>query len=359
MATSKIWGTFLRSRVLPSSQPRWIRPRPLPLFLQRRPASYQHFPGRGGRRGPLRNDPEDQSPYDVRSTYSGQRVDRFQRIWQAHGNKILILGAGGLVFYVYNLETVPVSGRRRFNCISDAREEAMGRIMYRGELQDLQGRLLPANHPLTQRVAKVVERLLPASGLGHQQWAVHVVDDPDVKNAFVIAGGKVFIFTGMIDFVRDDDGLAAVLGHEIAHNVCHHTAEKISDSIVVLALAMILSLTYDVSGGTVQWLFHWIYSLPQGRKQEAEADEIGLSMMAQSCYDPKAAYHLWKRMEETDKDKIPQFMSTHPSHANRMGHIQKLLPQTQAQAEASDCSSLRGYRDRFHGAFQNFGKEFW
>lgn len=347
MTASKLRQPFPQSSGLRSSPLPFIRS----PFFQYRPASYQHFPGSGKNTSTSKKSlPQ--------GSFSSETYP-FQRIWQAHGRKFLIFGVCASGFYAYNLETVPVSGRRRFNCISNDREAALGKQAYMAELQELKSRLLPATHPLTQKVAKVVERLLPNSGLSHQEWVVHVINDPEQRNAFVLPGGKVFVYTGMIDFAQDDDTLAAVLGHEIAHNVCHHTAEKMSDSITIMLLAGVLAYSFDISGGLVHYIFQYIYNLPQGRLQEAEADEVGLSMMAQSCFDPNAAYRLWKRMENKDKDHIPQFLSTHPSHKNRSTRIQELLPQAEAQVEESGCGSMRSYRDQFQSAFHGLGRDIW
>ena len=121
-----------------------------------------------------------------------------------------------MTFYIYNLETVPVSGRRRFNCISAKRETDMAQQLYGQVMQEFGSRVLPAWHPNSKLVNKVMNRLIPASGLEDQAWEVHVVNDPQM-NAFVLPGGKVFVFSGILPICNGEDGLATVLGHEIAH----------------------------------------------------------------------------------------------------------------------------------------------
>jgi predicted Zn-dependent protease len=139
-------------------------------------------------------------------------------------------------------------------------------------------------------------------------------------NAFVIPGGKVFVYSGILDVALNDDGLAAVLGHEIAHNLARHQAESMSTMVMLEPLRWVL-LLLDYSGQTFglgriigHLLMDFGIQRPASRKQEGEADFIGLMMMSKACFDPKAAIGLWERMEIATKDQqIPQWLSTHPS----------------------------------------------
>ncbi|KAL9106856.1 MAG: hypothetical protein Q9227_008189 [Pyrenula ochraceoflavens] len=221
-------------------------------------------------------------------------------------------------------------------------------------IQQTKSQLLPANHPLTQRVAKIVERLLPFSGLHmNKQWKVHVIKAPEVKNAFVLHGGYVFVFSGMIDFARDDDGLAAVLSHEIAHNACHHVSENLSNSGVASGIVYLLATfgLLPISIGSI--LSSLVYEHPMSRIQEAEADSVGVLMMAQACFDPRASVGLWDRMEREDKSQSFQLLSTHPSHHNRMEHMRQLLPEAQSKAEQNGCSSTTKYLSTFHNSIRH------
>lgn len=139
-----------------------------------------------------------------------------------------VITAGGTTVYVLNLEEVPVSGRRRFNFIPAKIEEALGESTVSEIKQQYAGQFLDDDDPRSRMVKKVLERLLPfafeqGKGLAEMNWEVHVIDSPEM-NAFVVPGGKVFVFTGILPHCKDEDGIAAVLGHEIAHVVAHHTA---------------------------------------------------------------------------------------------------------------------------------------
>jgi metalloendopeptidase OMA1, mitochondrial len=141
-------------------------------------------------------------------------------------------------------------------------------------------------------------------------------------NAFVIPGGKVFVFSGILPIAKNDDGLAAILGHEIAHNLARHGAERMS-SMVMLEPIRWLLIFLDSTGYTMglgrllgEVALDLGLSRPASRKQESEADYIGLLMMAKSCYDPAEAVKVWERMEKAQKaqgQEVPQWLSTHPS----------------------------------------------
>lgn len=204
----------IRPRAFPSAFPR-----PAQTTLNRAPfRNYQKLPfGRGG--------PQYQR-FSARSGVAGL----FTR-WAARPTfyrDVGVITAGAGTVYVLNLEQVPVSGRRRFNFIPAKIEEALGESTVEEIKQQYSGRFLPEHDPRVRQVKRVLERLLPfafqeGEGLREMTWEVHVIDSPE-QNAFVVPGGKVFVFTGILPHCQNEDGIAAVLGHEIAHVVAHHTA---------------------------------------------------------------------------------------------------------------------------------------
>lgn len=232
-------------------------------------------------------------------------------LWRTSPNVRYGVGAVGLAgggIYYYNRETVPISGRRRFNCISTAWEERMAESQYQGVMQEYGRHVLPPSHPDSEIVNKVLRRLIPAAGLQGQNWEVKVIDDPEQENAFVLPGGKVFVFSGILPVCAGEDGLAAVLGHEIAHNVAHHTAEKVSQFAYLIPLALFLVWTFDISGQLAQLMVNIALERPGSRKMESEADYLGLLMMAQACYDPNAAVGFWERMSKAEQHAPPQIL---------------------------------------------------
>ena len=258
------------------------------------------------------------------------------------------LGAAGAGFYVYNLEEVPVSGRRRFNVVGDATMQDMGKQAYQQVIQQYGNAILPSLDPRVLQVKRVLDRLVPSSGLDPGDWEVNVIDSEET-NAFVIPGGKVFVFTGILPVCGDDDGLAAVLGHEIAHNVAKHHAEKVSQSYILAAGFMVLQFFFELPDTASNLLLTLAFERPGSRKQEAEADYIGLLMMAESCYDPSAAVSFWHRMREVEKTHPapPQLLSTHPSSASREANLQKWLPQAMDKYSQSECGGISGFAQDF------------
>ena len=279
---------------------------------------------------------------------------RLYNLWQTSPNfryGVGAAGVGGGVFYYSNLETVPVSGRLRFNCFSAKWEERVAAGQAQEVLQEYGRRILPPNHPDSRLVNKVMQRLIPASGLEYLNWEVKVIDDPSQVNAFVIPGGKVFVFSGILPICRGEEGLAAVLGHEISHQLAHHVGERLSGMVFVVALAFLASYSFDISGQLSQYVLDLILSRPGSRKMESEADYIGLLMMAKACYDPNAAASLWARMAKAEQFAIPQFLSTHPASQNRIERIQGWLAEAQDKRIQSNCGSTLAFADQFSRAF--------
>ena len=142
--------------------------------------------------------------------------------------------------------------------------------MYQQTLSQYRGRVLGPNHPSSRMVRRVLDRLIPFSGATDSSWEVHVIDDPSQMNAFVMPGGKVFVFSGILPICRSDDGLAAVLGHEIAHNVAHHAAERMSQTVMLAAILYPLAYLIGVPDALGQLVLDFGFLRPGSRKQEAE-----------------------------------------------------------------------------------------
>ena len=262
-----------------------------------------------------------------------------------------VISVGGGVFYFSNLEDVPVSGRRRFNCISPQQEAAITKRSSEELLRLYSDRILPPNHPYSRLVSEVAGRLLPVSGIQDQKWEVRVIDDLEEKNAFV-TGDKIFVFSGILPICQGEDGLAVVLGHEIGHSVAHHIAESLSKTAPLQILALAISLMFDISGGFSQSIVDIALKKTNSRTQESEADYIGLLMVAKACYDPHAAVGLWHRMAKEEKDArhaTPQFLSTHPASQNRVKTIEHWLPEAADVQAASECGRMESYGKSIDG----------
>ena len=164
------------------------------------------------------------------------------------------------------------------------------------------------------------------------------------------------MYTGILKIATDDDMLAAILGHEISHNLARHSAEALSSNVLLEPLRWIL-ITLDATGYTFglgqilgEFALGFGIRQPASRKQESEADYIGLLMMAKACYNPNAAVKVWERMAAAEKasgQSIPEWLSTHPSNANRIQNMIEWLPKAEEARNEGDCAVTTSYRDAF------------
>ncbi|KAI3000848.1 hypothetical protein CBS147346_6817 [Aspergillus niger] len=270
--------------------------------------------------------------------------------WQAW---LALIAVGGS-FYVYNLETVELTGRTRFNCVSDDLERQMGDNEYQQLLKRAEGMILPPSHYISEEVTRVFERLIAHTPVQGTNWEVHVINDMSQQNAFVLPNGKVFVYTGILPVCGNSDGLAAVLGHEIAHVLAHHQAERMSHSVPSVILTYGLVYLFGTFGHFASQMLDWSVNLPNTRVQEAEADNIGLMLMAKACYNPRAVVDFWDHMHKSERVRVPEFMSTHPSAFNRMQSMSERLYRAEALYENSGCHMVRGYIPEFTDAIDHY-----
>ena len=197
------------------------------------------------------------------------------------------------------------------------------------------------NPAVTKRVKLITGRLISQaikthSNTSNWEWSGKVIDDPETVNAWCMAGGKMAIYTGLINKVKPtDDELAQVMGHEIAHALANHTAEKMSVAMAsqagLSALSIALSVTgYDFSGLSmtgVELAATTAIFLPNSRTAEEEADRMGIELAAKAGYNPYAATTLWQKMAKAGGGSPPAFLSTHPAPGNRQETLRRLAPQ--------------------------------
>jgi hypothetical protein len=163
-----------------------------------------------------------------------------------------------------------------------------------------------------------------------------VINDPETVNAFAVPGGKVAVYTGIFSAARDEAGLAVVLGHEIAHALARHPAERMSQSLLLQLGGVGLSVALGKNPAVANQVLQ-AYGmgagvgvlLPFSRAQETEADRIGLILMAKAGYDPRVALDLWERMEKKEGGKgvPPEFLSTHPGYETRTRQLRAFMPE--------------------------------
>src|SRR5947199_7843030 len=243
-----------------------------------------------------------------------------------------------LVALLAGCAAAPYTRRSQLILISPEEENKLGARAF----QQVLGKSHPdgraqVNGPVEavgQRLARVAER-------PDYEWRFVAIDDPKQQNAFCLPGGKVAVYTGIFPIAESTNGLAVVLGHEIAHALARHGAERISQGLVTQAGGSLLGAWLGGGPGTNTILAAYGLGaqlgvlLPYSRTQESEADHIGLLLMARAGYDPRGALAFWQRMEQrTGTDGPPQFLSTHPGHGTREQQIRAWLPEALPYYEA-------------------------
>ncbi|WP_427453058.1 M48 family metallopeptidase [Litorimonas sp. WD9-15] len=265
----------------------------------------------------------------------GRRRGGFR--WQI----MLLFAIGAGIYYFMNQETVPLTGRSQLRTMEPAQEMQLGLQSYQQILSD--SKVLSGNEPVVQAVRQIGDRLATTadqmlvaetgkpSGF---DWAVNVIDS-EQANAFALPGGYSAIYTGLIPIAENEDGLAVVMGHEIAHALAHHGAERMAQQNMQRIVGAGVSLgaggmdagaqraVMGVFGGISQYG----YALPFSRKHESEADYIGLLLVARACYDPREAPKLWERMGANAGATPPEFQSTHPSPETRVADFKRWMPE--------------------------------
>lgn len=247
----------------------------------------------------------------------------------------------GLLSMLTGCYRAPGTARDQLIFFSEEKELQFGLQAYREVLRDAR---LSQNPEITEMVQRVGWRIAKVANKPEYQWEFAVIDDDKMVNAFCLPGGKVAVFTGILKITQGEPGLATVMGHEIAHALQRHGVERMSRSILdqIAQLGAIgAAAAGHSSGGAIQGLlgaYGVNVSLPFNRKQESEADYIGLRLMAEAGYDPREAVPFWERMSGCPRQMIgklcfrsqhaiPEFLSTHPSDVTRINQIEAWLPE--------------------------------
>lgn len=210
------------------------------------------------------------------------------------------------------------SDRQRLILVPDSQMNLLGEQAYEDIIAQSR---LSRDEGLNREVQAIGLRIAAASGEDFD-WEFAVIDE-DQANAFCLPGGKVAVYTGILPFARNSAGLAAVMGHEVAHALLRHAAERISQDYLLqsgLALAGFSfqnSAYRDVLAAALGIGAQFGVALPFSRFQEGEADRVGLELMAKAGYDPREAVALWERMNAASGGRTPEILSTHPDPAAR------------------------------------------
>ena len=228
------------------------------------------------------------------------------------------------------------TGRSQFMLISPEAAIVESETAYLstvGEL-DREGKLV-TDPELVGRIARITGRLVTVAeqtfpGSRDWQWSVAIIDDPDTVNAWCMAGGRMAVYTGLIEQLQlTDDELAQIMGHEISHALANHTAERMSRAIATSIGVVAVGVAADNSATAMAGaalVANVALTLPNSRTAESEADSIGMELATRAGYDPEAAVTLWQKMGSLSDKRPPEFLSTHPEPDNRQAALQRQIP---------------------------------
>ena len=252
-----------------------------------------------------------------------------------------------IIFFSSGCATVPITKRTQLNMISESEITASSLQTY-NEL--ISTSTLSTDRQAKKTLKKVGTRLSAATEellaelnrgdeISYLDWEFNLIEDPDTVNAFCMPGGKIAVYTGLLPISKNESGLAAVVGHEIAHAIAKHGNERMSH-LMIRDLGANILLTLLSGGETserTQQVILVAYGLttqvgailPYSRLHESEADQLGMIIMAKAGYDPAQAVSLWERMNENSSASIPEFMSTHPNSQSRIDNMKSFLPEAE------------------------------
>lgn len=248
-------------------------------------------------------------------------------------NRLYVVCMVVLIAFVAGCETAPFTGRSRLMLVGDTQMRELGMTAFQEMLGEQEisedSELTAVLDRIGRRVSEVGDRYLIEYGKAAYDWEFVLIDS-ESANAFCLPGGKVGVYTGLVNYTENEAELANVVAHEVAHAILEHGGERMSQSLLIqMGFAAIMAGMEEKDenvqtgvlaalglGATVGVL------MPYSRRHEFEADEVGLMLLAETGYDPESAVVFWDRFARKGGAGMPEFLSTHPSDANRVQHLQ-------------------------------------
>jgi len=238
---------------------------------------------------------------------------------------------------------VPMTHRRGLHLVPASQLltlsfQQYGQVLKESKLSADQGQVAMVRR-VGQRIADSAEAFLRDSGMESEiknyKWEFNMIEDDKVANAWCMPGGKVAVYTGILQYTQDETGLAVVMGHEVAHAMAQHGNERMSQALLVNMGGMALAVALSQKPSQTQQLFMMAFGLgttvglllPYSRLHESEADRIGLILMARAGYDPREAIPFWERMNKMGGSRPPELLSTHPAPASRIENLKTHIPE--------------------------------
>jgi predicted Zn-dependent protease len=247
-----------------------------------------------------------------------------------------------VLLFIAGCATVPITGRKQLSLVSQSQMLSLGQnnfyqILKEEKLSRNQQKIDMLNR-VGVKIALSAEEFMRDNNM-HQQiseynWRFVLIENDESINAFCLPGGKIGVYTGILDYTQDETGLAVVIAHEVAHAIANHGGERMSQMLLVQLGGTTLASAIKEKPRETQSYFLLAYGiganlgymLPYSRIQEYEADRIGLIIMARAGYDPREAVNLWQRLNRSKDARPPEFLSTHPAPASRIESIRRQIP---------------------------------
>lgn len=248
--------------------------------------------------------------------------------------RLVLVASAGLLVACQTVQTtrsglVGIDRKQSMSVSADAMNKAADQQYAQVLEEQRKKNALNRNAAQVRRVRDIAHRLIPQTAVFRQdapawKWEVNVITADDV-NAWCMPGGKIAVYTGLIEKLKiTDDELAAVMGHEIAHALREHSRERASEQAVAGTLINLGAAVLGIGDAGKQgaaYAYQGLVGLPNSRQNETEADRIGIELAARAGYDPQAAITLWEKMASVGGGNTPQFLSTHPSNKDRINDL--------------------------------------
>ena len=252
------------------------------------------------------------------------------------------MGCGCCGFILPSCTTAPITERKQLKIVSEANLNARAAKIYEKikekEKMSDDSNTLNEIREIGKRMEDSISEYFDRENLDDPtknfNWEYILIDKKKVRNAWCMPGGKIAFYTGILDITENEDGMASVMGHEIAHAVAKHSLERASQSLALKVGTTILDIALEgalSSSSADDYLVNLGLTLPFNRLQESEADYLGLAFMTMADYDNSESYKIWERMQNAQKNNPPEFMSTHPSPKNRIQKLKNWIPEVNAR----------------------------
>lgn len=296
-----------------------------------------------------------------RSAWGRMSPERRQAVKKALGVRTgTILGGLGVMsafsigYYIYHIEEAPITKRRRFMMINRQQLTEMMEAE-REELMNMVTNgcpVLPVTNKAYDIVIPILNRIIPEqkvifdSDMSQIEWTLYILDSPNIVNALCLPSGEIFVHSGLLGACHNEDELALILSHEIAHVLMNHGVEAFSNKGLLdfFLLFAVAAIWFLVPNDLVSALFHKyshsvldvLFHLPHSRQLEEEADRVGLMLMSSACFHPDRSVKVWTHFPSNSA----QILSTHPVNEQRLETLQELLPLANYMWAASNCSKM-------------------